>query len=269
VADVERELDRLYGLPLSDFTAARNELARTLKKEGDPEGAAEVGALKKPAVSAWALNQLARRSAPLVRQFLQAGDKLREAQASAAGGGRAEELRAAIAAERAALREVVDAARSLEDERGRRLSDAVVDRIRNSLTAVAGNEQARTLLERGQATEDFDQSGFAGLSAIALGSRAPAPAKASPKGGDELAERRQRRDERRQRIQALRARLRELRQEASASRREAGRVERAAAAARSEAERIEREHLQAVRDADELDAEVERAAAELAEAERS
>jgi hypothetical protein len=55
-----REPDDLYALPLEEFTAARNELARSLKAAGDADEAARVKKLKKPPVSAWAVNQLAR-----------------------------------------------------------------------------------------------------------------------------------------------------------------------------------------------------------------
>src|SRR5437773_10087717 len=54
VVALESEVDRLYQLPLSEFTAARNALAKTLK--GDE--AARVRALAKPTVVPWAVNQL-------------------------------------------------------------------------------------------------------------------------------------------------------------------------------------------------------------------
>jgi chromosome segregation ATPase len=45
---LEREVDRLYGLPLDEFTAARNSLARELKRSGDSAAATRVQELKKP-----------------------------------------------------------------------------------------------------------------------------------------------------------------------------------------------------------------------------
>src|SRR5207248_2900099 len=113
-ADAEREIDDLYGLPLEDFTAARNALAARLKRDGEGEAAASVKALRKPSVPAAVLNQLARREPELVAALLDAGKQLRAAQQRALAGGRgADELRRATAAEREAVRELAGAARRL------------------------------------------------------------------------------------------------------------------------------------------------------------
>src|ERR1044072_1653767 len=45
-----RETQKLYGLPLSQFTAARNARAKTLKKKGEAEVAGAGAAGPKPAV---------------------------------------------------------------------------------------------------------------------------------------------------------------------------------------------------------------------------
>src|SRR5919199_4011126 len=103
MADVDAELDRLYGLPLDEFTGARNELAARLRKEGDADAAAEVRGLSKPSVSAWLANLLARRDPEGMRGLLDAGERLRRAQADALGGGSADELRDASAAVRGAV----------------------------------------------------------------------------------------------------------------------------------------------------------------------
>jgi hypothetical protein len=58
VADAEAE--RLYGLPLDEFTAARDARARELRRDGEREKAAEVAALRKPVLAAWLVNMLAR-----------------------------------------------------------------------------------------------------------------------------------------------------------------------------------------------------------------
>ena len=60
---MDPEVEALYGLPLEEFTKARDALARARAKEGDKEGAAPIKALRKPSVVAWGLNQLARRLA--------------------------------------------------------------------------------------------------------------------------------------------------------------------------------------------------------------
>src|SRR3954452_25543843 len=74
------EIDQLFALPLDEFTAARNELAKRLKQEGDAETAETVRAMTKPSVAAWAVNQLARREPEAVRSLLNLGSRLRSAQ---------------------------------------------------------------------------------------------------------------------------------------------------------------------------------------------
>ena len=95
VPDVETELEQLFGLPLDQFTAARNELASRLKSAGQTDAAERVRELRKPSVPAWAVNQLARREPEAVGRLVESGERLRKAQAAALAGGdaAAEELR--------------------------------------------------------------------------------------------------------------------------------------------------------------------------------
>ena len=52
---VEEDINRLFELPLAEFTAARNALATRLKKAGRSGDAERVKSLAKPPVSAWAV----------------------------------------------------------------------------------------------------------------------------------------------------------------------------------------------------------------------
>jgi hypothetical protein len=61
--------DELYGLPLADFTRARNEHARRLRQEGLRDEAETVKALRKPTAAAWTLNQLARQHPKEVKRI--------------------------------------------------------------------------------------------------------------------------------------------------------------------------------------------------------
>src|ERR687891_633946 len=67
--DVDAAIADLYGLPLDEFTPARNELAKRLRGEGDRETAERVKELAKPSVAAWTVNQIARRRARPSRRF--------------------------------------------------------------------------------------------------------------------------------------------------------------------------------------------------------
>src|SRR5439155_7398313 len=54
---VDAEVEALYGLPLDEFTRARDALAKERTRAGDKAAAADVKALRKPSLTAWALNQ--------------------------------------------------------------------------------------------------------------------------------------------------------------------------------------------------------------------
>ncbi len=102
MANLEREIDRLFALPLDEFTSSRNALARRLKGEGETEGAEQVRSLAKPSVPAWTINQLARREKAMVKALLDAGARLRKAQERALAGSHSDALRTAQAEERQA-----------------------------------------------------------------------------------------------------------------------------------------------------------------------
>ena len=70
VPDLDRELDELYGLPLEEFTKARNDLAARLRKAHQAEAAEVVHSLKKPSVVAWSANRLARDEPKLTAETL-------------------------------------------------------------------------------------------------------------------------------------------------------------------------------------------------------
>ena len=98
----EDRIDRLFQLPLAEFTPARNALATTLKKSGDTEEAERVKALPKPPLSAWVANQLYWRHRKAFDQLIAAGDRFRTAQAAQLAGKSAD-LRAPLDARREAL----------------------------------------------------------------------------------------------------------------------------------------------------------------------
>ena len=75
-----RAPEDLYGLPLEEFTPARDALAKELKAAGRKDEAAEVKSLRKPSVAAWALNRVAREHPDAVEGLRAAGAVLREAQ---------------------------------------------------------------------------------------------------------------------------------------------------------------------------------------------
>jgi len=243
------EIDRLFALPLDEFTAARNELARRLKQDGDGDAAEQVRALAKPSVPAFAVNQLARRDPEGVRSLLNVAARLRSAQERSLRGERAaDEVRTAQAEEREVLRILTQRAGELLQEAGRPATGATLDHVSSTLRAAALAEPGRTLLREGRLTGDVDVSGFdafAGME-VAVERRR----RRAAKDGDDLAERRRRKRELERQRRALVKRLGQLEAQADAAEREAHRARIAA----NEAETVAAERR---READAAAAELE------------
>jgi hypothetical protein len=242
----EREIDRLFRLPLEEFVAARNELAARLRREGDAEGAEAVRKLPKPTVAVWAVNQLADRDGAGIRALLSAGTALRRAQErTLRGSAGGDALREAQGKERAAVQQLTQRAREILTEAKRPASGGTLERVARTLGAAAVDEEARDALKAGRLTEELEPAGFGMLAGFEL------PPSGRSEVRDELAERRAQKQERERRRRELQQRVRELEAEAREAERDA---ERAAATAEN-----------ARRKADEARAAAERAAVELAE----
>ena len=100
--DVEEIIDRLYALPLEEFTQERNQAERELRKNGQREQAEQVKALRKPTATAAAANNLVHAHRAQVKEFLRAAATLRDAQLAGKG-----DLIAAAQAEREELEKLV------------------------------------------------------------------------------------------------------------------------------------------------------------------
>jgi hypothetical protein len=226
-----RETQKLYGLPLSEFTAARNARAKALKQK-DPELAAAVAALPKPSVASGALNELVHEDPSEIRALVQSGKRLRAAQEAAVAGKKGADLSAAIAEHRTALDRVQ------RDLRRRKLSGPTLDRATQTLRVASLDPDLWPLLERGLLHEDLASSGF-GIDPGLVPKRKPgAQAKPAPKAKpkpDRKAEEKRRR-EAREALHDAEAELAEARQRVRAAQRD---VERAEAAVETARERVE------------------------------
>lgn len=242
-------LDRLFGVPLDEFTAARNELTKQLKEEGRAEEAAEVRSLLKPSVPVWVINQLARVERGDVGELLDAGDALRAAQERVLReGGAADALRNATARQRDALHRLTQSARRVLRDAGRPATTATIERVATTLQAASVDEEGRRLLAAGRLTEELEPGGFESLGGLAT-SPARRP-RSSPR--DELAERRRQRDERRERRRELQRKAQALAKEARKAERDADRAEAEAADARRRAEELRADADDAQRELDSL-----------------
>jgi hypothetical protein len=222
----DRDIDRLYGLPLGEFTKARNELARDLRKAGRKEEAEEVRSLKKPSARAWAVNQLARREPDKVAELIKAGDALRKAQRDVLGGKEAD-VREATRRQHEVADGLLDAAREVLAEAGTRPTQAASQRIATTLRAASTDAAAAKLLRKGRLPDDVESIGFGPLLHVAPKGRAaakPARRQARPKANP-------------RKIESAKARVREEREALKAAQREAQAARRAAEQAERAAER--------------------------------
>jgi hypothetical protein len=229
----------LYGLPLDEFTKTRDELAKELRNAGKKEAADEVKALRKPTVSAWMINQLARRHPQEMKALVKAGDDLRKAQRGAVSGRDPEQLREATRSHRDRLDDLTSFARHELDAGGQTLQ-----RVAQTLRAGSIDKQASKALLAGTLATDVEQAGFGPiLSEVPLPARSrPGPAKSKPRKAP---------DRSREQAAKLRRQLQEARKGAREERR------RADAAAR-EAERAKKNAEKAEAQVGELEAQLER-----------
>lgn len=253
--DEESELDRLYTAPLDQFVKLRNDLAARLGKDGDEAAATRTKGLKKPSVSAWVVNQLARTSELDVQRLIKAGEGLEQAQSDAIAGAASGGFELARREEAAAVRLLRTAAKGVLPS----ASPAVLDRITKTLRAAAATKEGRVLIKQGRLTEDLEATGFDALSGLA----APRPVEkptSRTAGGKQK--------QRQAKIEAIRKRKREADENAEQTDDEARELERKAREADELASRATRAAAAARKRANAAAAKAQSLEAELAELEQ-
>jgi hypothetical protein len=231
-ADFEGDLDRLYQLPLSEFTSARDELVKRLRAEGEDERSQEVKKLRKPTAAVWVVNQLARERPLDVQRLLKAGESLTKSQAKAAAG-RAETFPEARRDEQRALEQLAKVAREIAEGAG--IGSAALGKATETLRAASLTAEGRELLRRGRLTEELEPPGFEALTGLEGLGQQVARTKQKPKPPQRIDDR----AEKRQALKQARERVRQLCAEERAAAREAERAEAEAGAAQSRAARAQ------------------------------
>jgi hypothetical protein len=180
---VEQAADELYALPPGEFTSARDERAKALRKDGRREEADAVKALRKPTVAAWALNQLARRRPKQVEGLVAAGEDLRAAQDELLAGGHRKAFQSAAAAERDQVAKLAQEAVTLAAEDGERASPALTEKIAATLHAAALDEETAEELRAGRLVREREAiGGFGAMTAAAPARTASATASRGSQG---------------------------------------------------------------------------------------
>jgi hypothetical protein len=159
------DIDSLYKLPLTEFTAARNALAGRLKKSGRAEEAERVKALNKPSVPAWAVNQLFWQHRDRFDRLIAAGDRLRKAQASKLAG-HAGDIRGALDELREALSDLTRTAADMLRESGINTTPELMRRVTATLEALASIGIVPGGPQPGRLHDEVDPPGFETLAAL-------------------------------------------------------------------------------------------------------
>lgn len=165
-------IDQLYQVPLDEFIAARNALA---KRAG--ASAADIRARSKPTLPAWAVNQLYWQKREIYDELVARAHDLRATHHAALRGARAD-LRSAGRAHDEAVDHALKATLALLAEHGQMVTDMTRQAIATTVRALPAEEDAPGRLSR-----QLQPRGFEALGAAAPRGRVNvgAPASATPK----------------------------------------------------------------------------------------
>ena len=178
----------LYALPYGEFVAARTAAAKEVSSVGVTAAeqralAAEVRALPKPSVAAWAVNMLAARSPEILRELARLGTSMQAAQDALD----AADLRRLAQERRQLLAGAVKTAQALAAEQGRAISAAVATEVEQTLRAATADPGAAAAVQSGWllralSADGVDVVDLAGAVAVP-GSHAPTATRAGTARG--------------------------------------------------------------------------------------
>jgi hypothetical protein len=164
---LDDQIDHLYQLPLDEFTAARNALAKS-------SGSSEVKKLEKPNLAAWTVNQLYWRDRKAYDEVINAAERMRGAYKQMLAGKTAD-VRGAEEIHEEALREAKQVARRLLEAGGHPNPEAVMMPVAETLDALPGGEPP------GRLTKPLRRMGFNVLEGVPISAKAgPQKPKAEP-----------------------------------------------------------------------------------------
>jgi hypothetical protein len=267
VRSLAQVADELYGLPPSAFIPARDERAGQARAAGDRDLAGSIRKLRRPTVSAWLVNLLARDVPGQVGELLELGESLREAQQALAG----DRLRELSTQRRRLVTGLVQEARRLAGQAGQPFGAQAEREVQDTLEAALADPAVAEAVRSGRLTTALSYAGL-GSSVDVHGAVAvwPEPAeppaqtrrRAAPAGDHERAARRPAAPKRHARETGTAQRDRREAEAAERARREA----EAAEHARREAEAAERNRQEAAGDVREAQASLDEAEREVTSA---
>lgn len=154
--DIDGVADELYALDPGEFTAARTEREKQAKAEGDKELAKAIHQLRKPTVTAWLANLLARERPDSLAPLKELGAHLREAQQALQG----DELRELGRQRQRLVYALVTEARQLAAARGQKVAEGVVRELEQTLEATLADPAVADTVVAGRLTTAVQHAGF-------------------------------------------------------------------------------------------------------------
>jgi len=162
--DLVQVADELYALPPEDFRAARDERAAQARASGDKALAREITALRRPVVSAWLVNLLARDEPGQISELLALGDSLKDAQQALDG----DRLRELSAQRRDLVGAMVTAVKQRAAQDGRAVSLQVEREVEATLQAALADPEAGAAVSSGRLVSPLTYAGLGAGEAVAV-----------------------------------------------------------------------------------------------------
>jgi hypothetical protein len=182
--DIERVADELYALPLKEYTATRDARASEAREAGETALAASLKAFRKPTVSAWLANLLARERTKEVDRLIALGAELRNDER-----GRDGDLIRRVSKERTdAVSRLVRDARTLASWQGQTISEPALVELQATLDAAFADQAAADSLRAGRLTTSLQYSGLGLAPDRGAGAASAGPAADTPRSGQALRE---------------------------------------------------------------------------------
>jgi hypothetical protein len=191
--DLDGARTTLYGVAPREFVAVRADLAKRARAAGDKPLATAIMALRKPTLSAWLVNVLARERQDALGELLELGRDLREGM----GGVDADGLRDLTRRRHQLVAGLVSQARELGADAGQRVADDAARGIQATLEATLADADSADAVAAGCLSEPLEPSGFGGFGLLTVDQPSAPRARAQEDSGatvTDLGDRRARRE---------------------------------------------------------------------------
>ncbi|MFC5746773.1 hypothetical protein [Actinomadura rugatobispora] len=144
----------LYGVAPDAFMETRKRLVQEARAEGEAALAKRIGTLRRPTLSAWAVNLLGRSAGEELGWLLDVGEQLRGAWASGGSIGGLEQRRGEL------VRLLVRRARELAEEAGHPLREPAVREVEDTLQAATVDADVAEEVRQGRLAQPRSHAGF-------------------------------------------------------------------------------------------------------------